>query len=88
MFYHGTSSNIQIDKFLLPSTQTNNLRENRTKNKEFVFLTKSMVSANRYACKACFKYGGVPIIYKAIPQGYYFETHNAEVMCYKAKIIQ
>ena len=87
IFYHGTSSKIKINKFLLPPSVTNNLRENRIKNIDVVFLTKSIVSAEKYAKKACLKYKGKPIVYRVLPIGYYYEIHNAEIICNKAKIL-
>ena len=88
MFYHGTSSSFEVGSFLLPPNLTGKLREKRTKNTDVVFLSKSKVSANMYAKKACIKYGGNPEIYQAVPVGRYDEIHNLEIVCGKAKIVK
>lgn len=68
MYYHGTSSNINIeDGILLPSTNTNILREKRNKYLDSVFVTDSLKSAIMYANKAVNKFNGYPIVYRVTP---------------------
>lgn len=89
MFYHGTSSSLNISEIILPSIRTNIKREHwRDKLTDKVFITNSMKSAKMYAKKACQKYGGNPIVYKVKPYGFLAQIHNAEFICDKAKIIQ
>lgn len=86
-YYHGTSSYIEIAGELLPPLHSDILREKRGKNKDVVFLTKSKVSAGMYAKKACSKFGGEPVVYTAIPNGLSCTTHNGEIICDKAIVI-
>ena len=52
-FYHGTSSALSIKRILLPAYDTGILREDfRKKCRNLVFITTSLVSAERYARKA------------------------------------
>ena len=88
MFYHGTSSNLNIGKVILPPIKTDIKREHwRNKLTDKVFVTNSMKSAKMYAKKACEKYGGNPIVYKVKPFGFFAQIHNAEFICDGAKII-
>ncbi len=86
--YHGTSDSIEIDDILYPSSITSVLRESRCKNKDIVFLTKSLVSAEMYANKACINFGGKPIVFEVDPIGYYDDFYNMEVICNEAKILR
>ena len=53
IFYHGTSTNIKIDKFILPPIIKYNQREDfRRKYVDKVFITDSIKSAKMYAKKA------------------------------------
>ena len=80
MFYHGTSSLLITGNYLLPADITGVLRENRQQNKDVVFLTRSKLSAARYAKKACALFGGSPIIATVMPSVVY-ERINGEVVC-------
>lgn len=89
IFYHGTSSVFSIKKYLLPPLHTSNLREDwRRKNKDVVFFTTSLLSASKFAKKACEKYGGEPVIYEVKPIGQYFNTINGEYISEKALILR
>lgn len=88
-FYHGTSNIFSIKKYLLPPLHTGNLREDwRKKNKNVVFFTTSLLSASKFARKACEKYGGEPVIYEVKPIGQYFSTINGEYISERALILR
>lgn len=88
VLYHGTSTSLPIKDYLLPADETGYLREDfRTSIKDKVWLTDSLMSAKKYAVKACKKYGGEPVVYKVeIPDDtdYLFD---GQYICSKAKII-
>jgi hypothetical protein len=86
-FYHGTSTTLDFYD-LQPSVVSGVLREERSRNLDVVFLTRSKVSAEFYAKKACAKFGGEPVVYLAIPQGDYIEFGNNEVMCDWATLVE
>ena len=70
VYYHGTSTACGVKRILLPPNKTQKLREDfRRKNLQVVFLTARLPSAMKYAKKACEKFGGMPVIYRAIPMG-------------------
>ena len=88
-FYHGTSSNLNIDKVILPPTETQIQRESwRHKLTDKVFITNSVKSAIMYAKKACDKYGGNPVVYEVRPIGQYFNTIHGEYISEKALILR
>lgn len=88
-FYHGTTDVFNVNKVLLPPTYTNNLREEwRKKYQNMVFFTTSLLSASKFARKACDKYGGNPVIYEVRPIGQYFNTIRGEYISEKAKIVR
>ena len=87
-FYHGTSDIFDIKKLILPPMQTNILREDwRKKYLDKVFFTTSLLSAKRYAKKACKRYGGSPVIYIVKPIGQYFNRIDSEYIADKAVVI-
>ena len=87
-FYHGTTDAFKIKKILLPPTYTNNLREEwRKKYHNMVFFTTSLLSASKFARKACEKYGGNPVVYEVRPISKYFNTIYGEYISEKALII-
>ena len=87
-FFHGTTDALDIGKILLPAIETGNKREDwREKYTDQVFFTNSLVSAYKYADKACKKYGGKPIVYKVVPVGQYCRTVNNEFVAEKARIV-
>ena len=87
-FYHGTTDVFKINRVLLPPVITDNKREEwRKKYTDKVFFTDSLLSASRYAKKACKKYGGNPIVYIVKPIGQYFNTVNTEYIADKALIV-
>lgn len=88
IFYHGTSSALHIDKWILPPVYTYNKREDwRTKYTDKIFFTNSLLSAWKFARKACDKYGGMPVVYRVKPIGQWFATINTEYVADKALII-
>lgn len=77
-YYHGTSSifNIQTIK---PSIKTGILREDfRKNNRDKVYVTTSIGSAERYAQKAVDKFGGSPVVYEVKPD---YDTLAARIDC-------
>jgi hypothetical protein len=88
-FYHGTSTNLPIQKTILPPSQTQVLREDFRKNKhDLVFLTTSKLSALRYAIKAAARFGGKPVVYSVKPDSESLEpTIDNEFICNSARII-
>ncbi|MBQ6907422.1 MAG: hypothetical protein IJQ28_03500 [Clostridia bacterium] len=88
-FYHGTSSILPIKKYILPPVYTQNKREHwRKKYIDKVFFTDSILSAYKFAQKACDKYGGTPIVYEVKPVGQWFNTINTEYIADKALVIR
>ena len=88
-FYHGTTDAVNIKRVLLPPTYTNNLREDwRKKYRNMVFFTTSLLSASKFARKACGKYGGNPVVYEVRPIGQYFNTIHGEYISEKALVVR
>ena len=88
VFYHGTTDSLKIHNILLPPIITSKKREGcRKKYEDKVFFTTSLVSARKFAKKACIKYGGNPIVYVVRPIGWYFNTVHGEYVADKAAII-
>ncbi len=81
-FYHGTSDVFEMER-ILPSTDTGNLREDfRKKFRNKVFVTTSLLSAKKYALKACDIYGGNPVVYSVTPDfDSIFNTNQNEYIC-------
>ena len=89
IYYHGTTDAFNIKRVLLPPTYTKNLREDwRKKYRNMVFFTTSLLSASKFARKACDKYGGNPVIYEVRPIGQYFNTIQGEYIGERAKIVR
>lgn len=79
VFYHGTSTNVDIKDKLLPPIHTNNLRETfRKKCRDKVFVTDSKVSAEKYAKKAVAYFGGHEVIYTVKPDYYSLIKNGTE----------
>lgn len=86
--YHGTSTALNIKNMVLPPSQTNIKREEwRKKYNNQIFFTNSLLSARKFAMKACSKYGGSPIIYIVKPIGNIWRRKSAEYLADKALII-
>lgn len=67
VYFHGTTSNSDIDYMLLPPCQTDNLSETgRKKNLDRVFFTKDKGLAEIYAGRACRVLGGERVVYRVI----------------------
>jgi len=89
VFYHGTTDIIPIeDNILLPANITGIQRESRLKHIDVVFLTNSKCSAKKFASKACFKYGGNPVVYECEPIGDVYHINTNEYICDNAYIIK
>lgn len=88
-YYHGTSSNLNIQNRLLPPNDTKILREDfRQRDRDIVFLTLSESFAWSYAIKACAKFGGMPVVYVVEPDEKSLSTKtDAEYTCHFADII-
>ena len=71
-YYHGSSDAV-LDPHgfrLLPPSMTGKTQEHgRKKNLDRVFFTKDIKSANIYAGRASRRFGGKPIVVRAIPMG-------------------
>lgn len=89
-FYHGTTTSLNIKNFIEPASVTNIKREEfRNKLSDKVFITNSIVSAEKYAKLSSQKYGGEPIVYTVIPDKYsLIYLHNGEYICDYARIIK
>ena len=84
-FYHGTTTNIKVNKVLLPPNETGILREDFRKNlQDKVFVTISKSSAIKYAKKAAERFGGEAIIYTVKPDYYSLIKKGTEYICNKA----
>lgn len=88
-YYHGTTDIFPLEAGILKSPlDTGVLREEwRQKLLDKVFLTTSLVSAERYAKKAAERFGGKPVIYFVEPIGYFYNNCMNEYIADKAKII-
>ena len=87
-YYHGTSTALPIAERILPPSRTGNLREHwRNKDRNKVFFTVSLLSARKFAKKACEAYGGEPVIYIVKPAGQVFGTVNGEYIADSAIIV-
>lgn len=70
VYFHGTSSKVDIGDRLLPPDMTGVLSEmGRKKNLNKVFFTKDEGSAMIYARRAVRQFGGAPVIYRVYPVG-------------------
>lgn len=70
IFFHGTSSALDISNELLPPGQTSVLSEaGRLRNLDKVFFTSDEGSARIYADKAVKRFGGKPVVLKVRPKG-------------------
>ena len=86
-YYHGTSSSLDVRSYLLPSIDTNVLREDfRSKLRDVVFVTSSVVSAEKYAKKAVEKFGGEPVVMSVLPISSR-RINNNEYVCDKAIVL-
>ena len=86
-YYHGTSSSLDVRSYLLPSIETDILREDfRSKLRDVVFVTSSVVSAEKYAKKAVEKFGGEPVVMSVLPISSR-RINNNEYVCDKAIVL-
>ena len=87
-YYHGTSSSLDVRSYLLPSIDTDILREDfRSKLRDVVFVTSSVVSAEKYAKKAVERFGGDPVVMVVSPIGSRRIINN-EYVCDKAIVLK
>lgn len=88
-FYHGTTDALHIRNWILPPIFTENQREDwRKKYRDKIFFTDSLLSARKFARKACMKYGGQPIVYEIRPVGFWCGTIHTEYIADKARVIK
>ena len=86
--YHGTSDVFKIKK-ILPPIETGELREEwRKKIRDKVFITPSIMSAEKFAKKAATKYGGNGVVYEVRPHGQVDNINANEYICDYADIIK
>lgn len=87
IFYHGTTTNIKVNKVLLPPNETEVLREDFRKTlQDKVFVTISKPSAIKYAKKAAQQFGGEAIVYTVKPDYYSLIKKGTEYICDRAFI--
>lgn len=87
-WYHGTSDALNISGLLAPPVETGILREwFRHSFNDVVFITNSLISAEKYARKSCVTFGGNPIILTVSPIGECWYKGNGDFLCYKAKVL-
>ena len=87
-YYHGTSSSLDVGSYLLPSINTDVLREDfRSKLRDVVFVTSSVVSAEKYEKKAVERFGGDPVVMVVSPIGSR-RINNNEYVCDKAIVLK
>lgn len=66
-YYHGTTNLFKILE-IKPPVETKIIREAfRKNNRNVVYVTSSLGSAQRYAQKAVIKFGGDPVVYRVEP---------------------
>lgn len=90
-YYHGTTDIFKLNNEILPPIKTNILREHwRKKYLDKIFVTTSLLSAQKFAYKACQKYSGCGIVYEVKPIGdiWFPNSKTNEYICDKAKIIK
>lgn len=82
MFYHGTTTNANIDYKLLPPCESGTLsEEGRKKNLDKIFFTTSLNYAKVYAGRAVARFGGEPVILRVIPPVNETELFSDTVGC-------
>lgn len=87
-WYHGTSDALNISDLLAPPVETGFLREQfRNSLNDVVFITNSLVSAEKFARKASVAFGGNPVVLTVSPIGECWHKGNGDFICYKAKIL-
>lgn len=87
--YHGTSTALGEIEYVLPAMSTGKLREGwRKKQNDVVFLTSSLASAEKYAWKACEKFGGTPIVYEVGLVKDLQHLHDGQYICDAAHVTQ
>ncbi len=85
--YHGTSDIFSMGR-ILPPLESGNLREEwRKKILDKVFITPSLLSAEKFARKAAEKYGGSAVVYEVRPHGQVDNINTNEYLCDYADII-
>lgn len=88
VFYHGTTDALRIRKILLPPVITNCKREDwRRKYNDKVFFTTNLGTAQKFARKACEKFGGNPIVYIVRPIGWCLPTIEGEFISDRALVV-
>lgn len=87
--YHGTTRAFGEVEYLLPPMSTGVLREGwRKKQTDVVFLTSSLPAAEKYAQKACEKFGGTPIVYQVGVCKNAKQLHDGQYVCDSAHVVK
>ena len=86
-YYHGTSTIFDIEEILPPDTTGNKREQFRKNNDDVIYLTSSFGSARRYAIKAALQFGGLPVVYKVIPDDSIAFRINNEYTAKSADIV-
>lgn len=67
VYYHGSTTNANIENLLLPPSDTGVISEvGRKKNLGRVFFTKDIGLAKIYAGRAARSYGGSPVLFRVV----------------------
>lgn len=86
-YYHGTSTVLNIKEILPPYLSGIKREGFRSYNDNLIYITSSFGSARRYAIKATLKFGGVPVVYKVIPDDSITYRTNNEYTAKSADIV-
>jgi len=91
-FYHGTTTYFNLktgDKILPPNLSDKKREIFRNYNDDIVYVTTSVVSAEKYAKKAAFTFGGTPVVFEVKPDMDSLQRRiNNEYICDCATIIK
>lgn len=85
--FHGTSDVFTMEQ-ILPPNESGNLREEwRKKICDKVFITPSLLSAEKFARKAAQRFGGNAVVYEVRPHGQVDNINTNEYICDYADIV-
>lgn len=87
--YHGTSDALRIKDIIISSIESGQLRESfRNKHLDDCYATVSLLSAQKYACKASSRFGGNPVVFEVKPLGPISNINNNEYICTQYKVVK
>lgn len=86
-YYHGTSTALGIKEILPPCLSGVKREDFRHYNDDLIYITSSFDSARRYAIKAALQFGGLPVVYKVIPDDSIAFRINNEYTAKSADIV-